>query len=725
MSSSLAIYNVPLAFVTTAGASLSVSRLRRALTLLVGKHATLRTCLIGNSHDNTLQQYVLPFDPNVVLLVHVSRAKSAEEVQAILLDEETNRAHFDLPTGRVFRCHVIRRNDQENEDLLLPDDVLVFNFHHVAFDGLSEPIFAADLRQAYATGTLEFNDNQTLTYLDYALWEKNMPLAKHFWEAALQDYEPVALPYDRRPASSTRTGHGSSVKVELGAGELLLAFARQTQVTPFQVCMSVYYIFLYKLTQSQDLVVGSLVANRPRHELAQMIGMFANLVPYRLHVKPQETFRQLIKRVAQMSILVTANAQLPYQHIVQQHYHNTTMKAHTLPYISTGLQFESPTNKIRLAEECELLRYPTSPHVAKYDLWLSIEFDPTEEHKITGSFDYACDVFDPATVVKIARRFECLLTQLFTTSSSISQMSLLLSDEIELLRQLNTGDKLLQPMHLLPIHHQFVLRTQEHPQKVALILDNQSLTYAELLHYTQLVALHLIDECDVKSGDIVGLCVERSIEMAIGILGILISGASYLPFWPGLPIERLHSLIQMTQPRSILIHSATHHLIPSNRVAVDAVISNLNARSTIEGFPCVNASIDNTAVILFTSGSTGMSKAVPLNHRNLTQLIDSLSQLHLARPDDIIIQLASCSFDVHAYECMSSFILGSTLVLLRPQGNIDTHYLCETIAKSQATTIFFVPTAISILCEYFNCNVEFDCPNPLATLKCVSTGGKT
>jgi non-ribosomal peptide synthetase component F len=280
-------------------------------------------------------------------------------------------------------------------------------------------------------------------------------------------------------------------------------------------------------------------------------------------------------------------------------------------------------------------------------------------------------------------------------------------------------------MHRLPIHHEFLLRVQEHPQKVALILDYQALTYAELLYYTQLVALHLIDECHVKSGEIVGLCVERSIEMAIGILGILISGASYLPFWPGLPIKRLHSLIEMIQPHCLLIHSVTHHLIPSNGVAVDAIILDVSAKPNIECFPCVNASIDNTAVILFTSGSTGISKAVPLSHQNLTQLIDSLSQLHLARPDDIIIQLASCSFDVHAYECMSSFILGATLVLLRPQGNIDTRYLCQTIAKSQATAIFFVPTSISMLCEYLNSSVEFDCANPLGTLKCISTGGKT
>jgi non-ribosomal peptide synthetase component F len=213
--------------------------------------------------------------------------------------------------------------------------------------------------------------------------------------------------------------------------------------------------------------------------------------------------------------------------------------------------------------------------------------------------------------------------------------------------------------------------------------------------------------------------------MAIGILGILISGASYLPFWPGLPIKRLHSLIEMIQPHCLLIHSVTRHLIPSNGVAVDAVILDVNAKSNIECFPYVDASIDNTAVILFTSGSTGISKAVPLSHRNLTQLIDSLCQLHLARPDDIIIQLASCSFDVHAYECMSSFTLGATLVLLRPHGNFDTRYLCQTIAKSQATAIFFVPTSISMLYEYLNSSVEFDCANHLGTLKCISTGGKT
>jgi non-ribosomal peptide synthetase component F len=213
--------------------------------------------------------------------------------------------------------------------------------------------------------------------------------------------------------------------------------------------------------------------------------------------------------------------------------------------------------------------------------------------------------------------------------------------------------------------------------------------------------------------------------MAIGMLGILLSGASYLPFWPGLPAERLHSHIELMEPQCLLIHSATHSLIwSSGGVPIEMIILDQNVRATVETLSQGQVSIDNTAVMLLTSGSTGIPKVVPLSHRHFTHLMNSLCQLDFNSPNDVIVQLASSSFDVHVYECMGSFTLGATLVLLRPHGNFDTHYLCQTIAKSQATTIFFVPTSISILCEYLNSSVEMDCLNPLFTLKCVSSGGK-
>jgi non-ribosomal peptide synthetase component F len=352
--------------------------------------------------------------------------------------------------------------------------------------------------------------------------------------------------------------------------------------------------------------------------------------------------------------------------------------------------------------------------VAKFHLSCFLLHDITR-NTISLSLNALRDLFDVTTISRMTRRFESFLVQLFSLSSSICELSLLLPDELQLIHQLNNADELIHSMHPFPIHYQFALQVQEHPQKLAVILDNQSLTYAELLHYTQLVALHLIDECHVKPGDIIGQCIERSIEMMIGMLAIVLCDASYLPFSPSLPIERLHSLIKLTQP---------HCLISSNGVRVDTLVSYVNMRSNVETFSHLHISMDNTVVMLFTSSSTGMPKVVPLTHRNFINLIDSLSQIHLNGPNDIIVQLASCSFDVHAYECMGSFILGATLVLLRPHGNLDTHYLCQTIEKSQATVIFFVPTSVSILCEYFNSTVQIDPSKHLATLKCVSTGGK-
>jgi non-ribosomal peptide synthetase component F len=231
-----------------------------------------------------------------------------------------------------------------------------------------------------------------------------------------------------------------------------------------------------------------------------------------MFLEPRKTFRQLIEDVAKVSIDVIAHASLPYQHIVEHYYQNTATTASTLPYISTGLQFESVTSKIRLTEECDLVRYSYVPHVAKYDLWLSIEIDECQQ--MTGSFHYAADVFERATITIMADRFSCLISQLFSKPASpIHELSLLLPHEVELLHQLNNGDQLLLPAHLMPIHHQFACRAEEHPQKVAVILDDQCLTYAELLYTSQLLASHLIDECHVQPGDIIGQCVERSIEM--------------------------------------------------------------------------------------------------------------------------------------------------------------------------------------------------------------------
>jgi non-ribosomal peptide synthetase component F len=353
---------------------------------------------------------------------------------------------------------------------------------------------------------LDINGHHTPSYIDYAFWERdnnneNMLFGRHFWKTTLKDYENhLQLPYDRRPSTYTRTRCASSVTLKLTACD------NQTEATLFQVYLSAYYIFLYKITQCQDIIVDTRITGRPRHEFMHTIGIFDRSLPLRFCLKPQESFASLTERIKQMSISAMV-------HALKFDRNRMVRNNNLLFHIPVGFQFETITNKIELTDECKLIHYARSPYSTMHDLYLSIEMNKFKQ--VTGSFVYACDVFDETTITVIARRFETLIDQLFflPPSTTICEFSLMLPHEIQLLQHLNNDEDMNFSSNFLLIHQQFARQVENHPQKLAVILDDQSLTYAELFHSSQMVACHLKNECHVKSGDIVGQCVERSIEM--------------------------------------------------------------------------------------------------------------------------------------------------------------------------------------------------------------------
>ncbi|CAF4145288.1 unnamed protein product, partial [Adineta steineri] len=266
-----------------------LSRLRSSLQLVIEKHASLRSSFyMSHDQQNKLIQYICPLT-SIDEIVVESWIKNDDDLFKIIADEETNQFHLDISKGRVFRCHLIRYFDHSS------DDVLIFKFHHLVFDGTSETLFFNDLHEAYMTGQLAIVPNDTITYLDYARWERTLDMldALSFWKETLKDYQMFELPYDHRLLTKARTGSGSTVVVQDFDADILLAYASRQEVTLFQLCLAIYYTFLFKLTSSQDLIVGGLVANRIQPGLDSMIGMFVNLVPYRFQIEPQETFQGL------------------------------------------------------------------------------------------------------------------------------------------------------------------------------------------------------------------------------------------------------------------------------------------------------------------------------------------------------------------------------------------------------------------------------------------------
>jgi hypothetical protein len=441
-------------------------RLESALQTVIYRQKVLRTRLLLDESDHVLRQEVQEFSPFEITLTTIVGRQDLEE---ILLQEQTDGALFDLSKGRVFRCHAIRRKSTKDEDVLEPDDVLIFNFHHAAFDGSSIDIFLRDLRHAYSTNN-ELKPS-ALDYIDYSVHEKemNMDEARAFWKHHLDGFENkiLQLPYDRVPLdNNTRSGRGSTISFDLSQDvvDRIVAYMQTNETTLFQLGLAAFHIFLFKLTLETDLCVININANRHRSEVQDIIGFFSNTLPQRVIIDPHATFVQVLHLVKELCFEALAHAYLPYQDMG------------SLPGIQTLFLAEPVLQEVEVES---VLLLPQSSKVglkvAKFDLTCSLHHND-RTNSITVSFNASCDVFDDATVSNMARRFECLLIQLFISASSIvCTLSLQLPHEVELLRDMDTHTILEPAIHLLPIHYEFACRVNDHPQKIGAVLDDQSL----------------------------------------------------------------------------------------------------------------------------------------------------------------------------------------------------------------------------------------------------------
>ncbi|CAF4289989.1 unnamed protein product [Rotaria sp. Silwood2] len=300
--------------------------------------------------------------------------------------------------------------------------------------------------------------------------------------------------------------------------------------------------------------------------------------------------------------------------------------------------------------------------------------------------------FDPSHGLQL---FECI------DDRPIYELSLILPEEMTLIQELNNTEVVFSPFNC--VHHEFAYRASEHPQKVALVLDEQYVTYGETLFYVEQLQSYLGERRD----QIICQCVECSIEMIIGQMAIISSGAAYCPLSPNDPSKRLINLVKQTRAQLVLVHSATIDKLDKD---LDVHIVNLSSALLFNDElwqPNIGThqllsfnSLDDLAYLIFTSGSTGIPKLVSITHNNFMACMFSYRHAAILSGHDVVIQMAQCSFDVHIEECLGSLVLGSSLVLLHPEGQWDLEYLSITIQQCNITFFAVVPSIMSVLCDY-------------------------
>ncbi|CAF3644204.1 unnamed protein product, partial [Adineta steineri] len=585
------------------------------------------------------------------------------------------------------------------------------------------------------------SDSRSCSVHEHSLIEHEMSItaASMFWLDYLHDCNlglPISLPYDRNHFLNKHlTDNQTYVTFDFGQdlSNYFLTYISSNNIKLQHMILATYYMFLFKLTnEERDICIAINISNQPKDKLQSSIESSENIIPFRCQLNPYWSFHQLLEYIRETTAKCMKYSYFPLQRILAQH---SNVSKHA--FLDTSFEFYTTENKINIDEvkvgSSQLCVMPISNKTSEDEILTNFNFRTIIYHnlninQLSCTINASLDLFNVETIDNISQRFHSILKQFFMSvddqvNKSIYEISLTLPNERLLMQSMNNTQVSFPSVTC--IHHEFVYQVMKHPQKLAVELDEQSLTYAELLCYVQVLSLHLINKYHVVPGEIICQCVERSLSMVIGILSIAMVGSAYCPLSVRDPPQRLQVLVNQTQSRLVLVHASTAAIFSPDKLTlnIDCVIRleerfsefNLNELSNVPVTP------ESVVFIIFTSGSTGIPKAVQLRHRNFTEFMHSFVHIDVVRKSDTIIQMARCSFDNHLLSLVGTLIIGSTLVMLRPEGNMDLEYLTRVLDQKQITVMHAVPSLLNSLFEFLRLSKR---TSPVKYLRSLCSGGE-
>ncbi|WP_051766799.1 non-ribosomal peptide synthetase [Saccharothrix syringae] len=696
---------------------LDEAALRAALTDVVRRHEALRT--VFPSIDGVPQQVVRPAED--VLVGLPLREVDESEVDGIA--QAAAREAFDLTAELPIRATLLRVADD--------DHVLLLVLHHIASDGWSMGPLLGDLATAYTTRlTGEAPDWAPLPvqYADYTLWQRELlgdpddptsPLARQleFWRQALASVpDELPLPADRaRPA--TATGRGEAVPLALDARlhRGLLDLARSSGATLFMVLQAGFAALLTRLGAGTDVPAGSPVAGRADEALDELVGFFVNTLVLRTDTSGDPTFRELLARVRDTDLAAYDHQDVPFERLVEELNPVRSLSRHPLFQVMVVLQnnAEARIDMPGLAVEVR----PVDTGAAKFDLTLGLreEHDPDGAPAgVTGALEFATDLFDRATAAALADR----LTRMFAAvvadpDTRISRPDLLDPQERRTLLAAWTDTAADAPIDRCA-HELVAAQARRTPGAVALVHGDARVTYGELLDRVNRLAHELVDR-GVRTGQVVGVLLDRDVDLVVAVLAALTAGAGYTTLDARFPVRRLAELVERTGAPLVITRGHLADRVAGAPLLVlddprDAAL--VAARPTAA--PGVPVDPADVACVMFTSGSTGTPKGVVAPHRALVGTLLSQEYVDFS-PDQVWLQCSPVSWDAFALELFGPLLSGATCVL-QPGPTPEPALVRELVARHRITTVHLSASLLNHLLDEY--------PDALVGVEQIMTGGE-
>jgi amino acid adenylation domain-containing protein len=669
--------------------------LRQAVTAVVNRHETLRTTFQVVA-DQPVQR-VEPSQPMDLTLIDLTESTEPEResaAQAFIAAEA--RRPFELERGPLLRMSLIRMGKR--------DHILVMAMHHIVSDGWSEGILLRELAAFYeefSGGRRAQQAELPIQYADFARWQREWLSGEvleeqlSYWRDQLSGLSVLELPTDR-PRPPVQSFRGSRVTVsfsrELTQG--LKELSRRESATLYMTLLAGFGALLSRYTGQRDVVVGSPIAGRNRAEIEGLIGFFVNTLVLRTDLSGDPSFRELLGRVREVALEAYAHQDLPFEKLVEELQPARTLGQNPLFQVTLALQNAPATKLALIGASLTPVGVPTLATHADLEVYLTERSDGLE-----CAFVYATDLFDPETVSRMLTHYQRVLEDaLANPARRVSDLSMLTQAErSQLLESWNrteaeypTGET---------VSGLFEEQVERTPDADAVAAGDERLTYRQLNERANCLA-RFLRKRGVGSEVLVGLCVERSLDMIVGLMGILKAGGAYLPLDPTHPPGRLAFMLGDANVRVVLTQADLAGGIPSGSlelVRLDADWPEI-ARESGENLSA-QVRAENLAYVIYTSGSTGVPKGVAIELRSVVNLLRSMQERLRLGPGDVLLAVTTLSFDIAGLEIYLPLITGACVAVAAREVAVDGKALADEWRRRGATVMQATPAGWRLLVD--------------------------
>ena len=683
---------------------IDVDAFSRAIDEIVRRHESLRT--IFPASDGDPRVVITPPAGPVLQQVDLRAVPEAERAAvAAKLAADVARLPFDLARGPLFRAALIRLGPA--------DFVFAFAMHHIISDGWSMVLLGRELGvlySAFAAGQPSPLPELTIQYVDYAQWQTEhlagaeISTQERYWLEQLGGRLPVLqLPSDR-PRPPIQSFRGARLRTELPADliDALKEIGRAEGASLYMMLLAAFYTLLHRYTGDEDLIVGSPVANRSRVDIEPLIGFFVNTLVLRVQAEPTLTFRQLLGRVRQTLLKAQANQDVPFDRLVE------VLK----PARDTGhsplfqVVFNSPSAPVETSGGGDL---DFELGTARYDL--TVEF---QEERATSAdegtaawrsaglrmfWEFASDLFDPDTIRRMQGHYHQLLRDIAGNPDAPIATARLLTDPER--GRLTSGEA------PTPVDHDrtdrlvdlLARQADATPDAIAVVHREAQVTYRELHARANRLAREL-QRMGVGPDRLVGVCLERSVDMVVAVLAVLKAGGAYVPLDPSFPADRLRFMASDAKLIALITTDPLRHLVGALEGAVLCLDRDASRLAELDTTPPPSqATAGSLAYVIYTSGSTGRPKGVAIEHRSVVNFLRAMIREPGLRDTDRLLSVTTLSFDIAGLELYLPLVTGARVVLADRAVATDPSQLLELLESSGATVMQATPATWRLLIE--------------------------